>query len=388
MKQTSFRLDNQNTPPKTGTVEANLQAKIISQKDTLSPESINRIIVSLIMFVLLLIGTINFIKLSSNNQTSASINHFYQSSQHLAFLLAKQAIFLEQVQLTKLKSQPIVSGFTQVQTELLQTSQHPTAQANLTQIQAELNDWLVQPDSIMADLMALEKMQNERETILNLISDEKFKLAQATESTLARLAAYKAENNFEQLTANANSSDLFNALNQKQGEEKFEQLQLSANNFVESIEAIYYLQQTSELDKYFIRYQNAQTDFENKLRDFSDMPTRMALGKWYKNFNQSPDLQPAEIQLFNQKRLSLTEQSKQALMQLSQFTADLQLTLNKLTQHIILSRLNQEDNKRAYWAVLALVVFLFVLMVWLSFRVKLFPSIYLKSISNQKSNNN
>ncbi len=184
---------------------------------------------------------------------------------------------------------------------------------------------------------------------------------QAIKKTVERFQLYKAENSFAEITANANQTDLFNALNQKQGEEKFEVLQSSAQQLLQNIESIYYSQNLTQLTEFINKAKSSQSLFLKNNADFADMPTRLALKGWYKKQQEIGlfDLTTAENKMRQQiKNISNTESITKEIAELLTEIGKIE---KRLSLHILQSLLNAGAPNFVYWSMLLLLILLLAL---------------------------
>ncbi|WAJ68991.1 hypothetical protein [Catenovulum adriaticum] len=277
--------------------------------------------------------------LTETKQQSSLLN-YNQHSQVLAQLLVTQETLMSHPTLVDQQPDLILNGLQKTAKQLALMSQYPIFKSNFSAFEQNLNNALNQQNKIAANLTAHQQTQLAFAEQIKTIDDAKFNLAQALKPTIERLQTYKVQAEFEKLTANANRSELFNALNQQQGEEKFEALQASAESYIQSIEASFYVHQSADLQRFIEQSQASEKAFQQALRDFSDMPTRVALKNWYQTINDNQNLTYPEIKRFNLNRLELEQQLNQQINSWKNTFKKSQHLLIQINQH----RLKNENN--------------------------------------------
>lgn len=277
--------------------------------------------------------------LTETKQQSSLLN-YNQHSQVLAQLLVTQETLMSHPTLVDQQPDLILNGLQKTAKQLALMSQYPIFKSNFSAFEQNLNNALNQQNKIAANLTAHQQTQLAFAERIKTIDDAKFNLAQALKPTIERLQTYKVQAEFEKLTANANRSELFNALNQQQGEEKFEALQASAESYIQSIEASFYVHQSADLQRFIEQSQASEKAFQQALRDFSDMPTRVALKNWYQTINGNQNLTYPEIKRFNLNRLELEQQLNQQINSWKNTFKKSQHLLMQINQH----RLKNENN--------------------------------------------
>lgn len=277
--------------------------------------------------------------LTEAKQQSSLLN-YSQQSQVLAQLLATQETLMSHPTLVDQQPDLILNGLQKTAKQLALMSQYPIFKSNFSVFEQNLNNALNQHNKIAANLTAHQQTQQTFAERIKSIDEAKFNLAQALKPTIERLQTYKRQAEFEKLTANANRSELFNALNQQQGEEKFEALQASAESYIQSIEASFYVHQASDLQNFIEQSQVSEKAFQQSLRDFSDMPTRIALKNWYQSINSNQNLSYSAIKSFNLNRLKLEQQLNQDIKSWTNTLNESQNLLMQINQH----RLKNENN--------------------------------------------
>lgn len=277
--------------------------------------------------------------LTEAKQQSSLLN-YSQQSQVLAQLLATQETLMSHPTLVDQQPDLILNGLQKTAKQLALMSQYPIFKSNFSVFEQNLNNALNQQNKIAANLTAHQQIQQTFAERIKSIDDAKFNLAQALKPTIERLQTYKRQAEFEKLTANANRSELFNALNQQQGEEKFEALQASAESYIQSVEASFYVHQASDLKGFIEQSQISEKVFQQSLRDFSDMPTRIALKNWYQSINSNQNLSYSAIKSFNLNRLKLEQQLNQDIKNWTNTLNESQNLLMQINQH----RLKNENN--------------------------------------------
>ncbi|MCU4676507.1 hypothetical protein N7931_12795 [Catenovulum sp. 2E275] len=301
-----------------------------------------------------------------NSQKAESLAGYLQSSAKVSANLAVQSHLLS-ANLEQIKINAIQQNFAQTQAELTNMLKLPIAQTNLANLKPQIENALNQKGNLVESLTQLEQLNHTLTESLKLLDDAKFNLTQALAPTIKRLDEYKAETQFEQLTANANRSDLFNALNHKQGEEKFEALQASAQDYLRLLEASFYVQQAQLLPELLVNANQAKTKLKTLQRDFNDIPTNMAIKNWLNSLEQHTLLAPENIIEFNQQRLALTQNLNQHVQQWLQQMDTAQLMIDKIDQIIINSHLS---NKNKSILILLILFSLIQLMVLIGYFYK------------------
>lgn len=300
------------------------------------PKVLLYLIVLLSGFILLLAASQWF---SQTKQQSTQLDYNQQSHQ-LTQLLAAQQTLLSHSNLVKQQPELVLAGLKRTAKQLELMSQYPIFKSNFSAFEQELNTALTQQNKIADNLTSHRQTQLLLTERIKTINEAKFNLSQALKPTIERLQTYKIQAEFEKLTVNANRSELFNALNQQQGEEKFEALQASAENYIQVIEASFYIKQSSDLQPVIAQSKALEESFMKALRDFSDMPTRLALKNWYQGIQDNPDLTPSAIKGFNLNRLALEQQLNEDIEYwLNAFNKSEKL-LMQINQH----KLKNEDN--------------------------------------------
>lgn len=300
------------------------------------PKVLLYLIVLLSGFILLLAASQWF---SQTKQQSSQLDYNQQSHQ-LTQLLAAQQTLLSHSNFVKQQPELVLAGLKRTAKQLELMSQYPIFKSNFSAFEQELNTALTQQNKIADNLTSHQQTQLLLTERIKTINEAKFNLSQALKPTIERLQTYKIQAEFEKLTANANRSELFNALNQQQGEEKFEALQASAENYIQVIEASFYIKQSSDLQPVIAQSKALEESFMKALRDFSDMPTRLALKNWYQGIQDNPDLTPSAIKNFNLNRLALEQQLNEDIEYWLNAFNKSEKHLMQINQH----KLKNEDN--------------------------------------------
>ncbi|EWH11345.1 hypothetical protein DS2_04200 [Catenovulum agarivorans DS-2] len=237
-----------------------------------------------------------------------------------------------------------------------QTLPHPMAQSNFAQLLVDAEQISQQSEQLGAQIGQLSLIEKFTQNSLQQLSAAKANYSKAIEPTLTRMKDYKSEAKFEQLTANANQTELFNALNYKQGEEKLDNLQVAADRLMQGYEALFYAQTKQELTQQLKDYPNLYQHFSALQHNFADIPTKLALKRWLEsNIDSLPDVQQVEVELVSQ--LELTQAKAQLVGQFVNLVEQAKLIEGRLTAHLINQMNVQPSSKLALWVIAILAVF-------------------------------
>ncbi|WP_016955820.1 hypothetical protein [Catenovulum agarivorans] len=230
---------------------------------------------------------------------------------------------------------------------------HPMAESNFSSVLTDITKLVNKMDVLIAQAEQYKQRQEIVLSSLKQIDESKNNYRKAIEPTLERMRSYKNEAKFEQLTANANQTDLFNALNYKQAEEKLENLQLAADRLLQNYESIFYAQTVQELNALITSYPSSAQHFKQVVHDFADIPTKMALKTWQKNNIDTLD----DITNLADKltaRLDFANQLEKLKQQSDLIVEQTKLIENRLTVHLINKTQVQPSSNFALWLVLVL----------------------------------
>lgn len=282
------------------------------------------------------------------------------TQRHANYILASQT-FKNNLLVSQLKLNQNELPLSQLQKVLKQLSQslqpmlaHPLAQANLSQPAAQLADKLAADTLGLRQEQYLIQQQNQQQSQLNLILQVRLKLTNALSQTLERFNQYKNSQDFAGLSANANRSDLFNALNYKQGEEKFEALQQMAYTLLADSALLLNAKSPETVSQQAQRNQQTQAEFVKMLNDFNDIPTKRALQRWYEQDDSQKVLNSQAQQAQMQQLFAADHAYQNKRLELNALIDDLNQTEQQLNAHILAALIDKKSPVAWYYGVLLL----------------------------------
>lgn len=241
----------------------------------------------------------------------------------------------------------------QVQSAIQSTLGHPLARSNFADLLKETGKQIDKANLLKERSQVNAQTQEFIIKTVHQIANSKANYRKAIEPTLQRMRSYKNEAKFEQLTANANQTDLFNALNYKQAEERLENLQLAADRLIQNYESLFYAQTKQELDTLIGSYPESVKHFNQVAHDFADIPTKMAVKNWYKNnietLEEVSNLAPTLA-----ARLNFSHDMEKLAERTRAIVEEAKLIERRLTVHLISQTQLQPTSSIALWLVIVL----------------------------------
>ncbi|KMT65357.1 hypothetical protein [Catenovulum maritimum] len=353
--------------------QTDLNLKVTTEDSIKIVKEKRRVIAFLIPIICLIISCqIAIWDLIKPSHTGLSYNQFYQ----LSIVLDEKLNLLDNQIKHYQDSNPVKlpQHFEQVDQVLVDILQQAIGQSNFTDSYLVFTENKAELDNLVNLLVLYSENSDKHDKYIANFNHLKSEYLLSLKPTILRLENFKQGNNFEKLTANANSSDLFNALNQRQGEDKFEQLQNAGELLLTSLENILYNKKLKVNDQLIEAFKLARDDFEIQILSFADIPTKLALKKWLKTAKQNDVFDPNLLAKFQFTRLTNINNLGLNLDVITKNLNQLSLINLKLRDYIITNALTAEKS----WGIALILVV--VNFISLCFAMLLFLCFFHNSI--------
>lgn len=215
--------------------------------------------------------------------------------------------------------------------------------ASVPEVHAQLAQFIITLQADQQHYQRLVSGQQKKQAAYQLIEQRKQAFDEVIQSGFDRLASFEPELPFEQLTANANRSVLFTALNHKKAKEEFVELQTAGLMLINAYRSL--LESESSVANTQARQYISDIEemYQAQIRAFVDTPTRMKLNQWLKQ-NDKQKLTPIALYVVQQNeldKLAQLSQSQATAQQLVKSLLAVNLQHSEVLQYQIKSALNR-----------------------------------------------
>ncbi len=309
--------------------------------------------------LLLMLSIIVYLLISGDQKASENANYMLASESFKSLLLTSQ-IDIQDPNTPLAHIQPKLH---QIKQQLEPMLSHPLAQANLTEPVLRFSNLLANGQNWLADENRLLDLRAQHQSLVQTIIFVKNQLKSSLEEPIRRFQTYQNETNMASLTANANRTDLFNALNFGQGLAKFEALQTTADINLAQSELILNAASQEQLTEISSKPE-LMSKFLAQLNDFNDIPTKKALKVWLDSDATQAVLNQAELTRLMSAMLAAQADYQKTRSRIRQLLNEMQKSEQFLSRHIMQKISANQAPYTAYYLLLIAVLLLIINRYW------------------------